>query len=240
MGFGNNGFGIVAEPWVYSESTNAWTPVVCRKGSACPSARQMVTMEFDPDHGYHLLFGGRGSVGYNDTYSFDVATLKWTLRAPSLKPSERNRAAGLHVPGVGVVMHGGQDYFARSALCDMYAWDGANWNRVLYDTTQPYPCLHSHDFAWDGSGLVVVGGYVDTNDTANSTNWRFTFAPGGRSGAWSKVPAGTCSAVLGTDAVIHPGARMAYDAATGTRVHFGGEVNTSNGVLRFDNTVECY
>jgi hypothetical protein len=40
--------------------------------------------------------------------------------------------------------------------------------------------------------------------------------------------------------VIHPGARMAYDAATGTRVHFGGEVNTAAGVVRFDNTVECY
>jgi hypothetical protein len=240
MGFGNNGFGIVAEPWVYSESANAWTPVVCRKGSACPSARQMVTMVFDRDHGYHLLFGGRGSVGYNDTYTFDVATLKWNLRSPGLKPSERNRAAGLHVPGVGVVIHGGQGYFASAALCDMYAWDGANWNRVLYDTAQPYPCLHSHDLAWDGSGLIVAGGYVDTNDTPNSTNWRFTFAPGGRSGAWSKVPAGTCVAVLGTDAVIHPGARMAYDASTGTRVHFGGEVNTSNGVVRFDNTVECY
>jgi UDP-3-O-[3-hydroxymyristoyl] glucosamine N-acyltransferase len=47
-------------------------------------------------------------------------------------------------------------------------------------------------------------------------------------------------AVLGTDAVIHPGARMAYDATTGTRVSFGGEVNTTAGAVRFDNTVECY
>jgi hypothetical protein len=240
MGFGNTGTGIVAEPWVYSESTNAWTADTCRRGSACPSARQMVTMVFDPSHGYHLLFGGRGSVGYNDTYTFDVASLKWSLRSPGLKPSERNRAAALHVPGVGVVMHGGQDYYGRAALCDMYAWDGANWNRVQYDASQPYPCLHSHDLAWDGAGLVVVGGYVDTSDTPSPTNWRFTFAPDGRSGAWSQVPAGTCVAVLGTDAVIHPGARMAYDGSTGTRVHFGGEVNTSNGVVRFDNTVECY
>lgn len=240
MAFGSNNVSLVAEPWVYSESANTWTPVVCRRTAPCPSARQMVTMAFDPDHGYHLLFGGFYSMlgNYNDTYTFDVATLKWTLRSPGVKPSERNRAAARHVPGVGVVMHGGQDL--RGVLCDMYAWDGANWNPIRFDTSQPHPCLHSHDFAWDGSGLVAVGGYTDTNDTQSATNWRFTFAPDGRSGTWSTVSAGTCVAVLGTDSVRYPGARMAYDASTGTRVHFGGEVNTDAGVVRFDNTVECY
>jgi hypothetical protein len=237
---GSNGIGLVSETWAYSEATNAWSPAACDRRNPCPSPRQMPAIAFDAQRGYHLLFGGRGSVGYNDTYTFDVATRKWMLRAPSLKPSERNRASAAHVPGVGIVMHGGQNFAGSAALCDMYAWDGANWNRIGYDTSQPYPCLHSHDAAWDGQGLVFRGGYVNTSDTPSSKAWRFTFGADGRSGTWSTLLPGTCQPVLGTDAVIHPGARSAYDASTRTWVSFGGEQNTSSGVVRYDNTVECY
>jgi hypothetical protein len=202
----------------------------------------MVTMAFDPVRGNHLLFGGlySWSTGYNDTLTFDPATLKWTARSPTFQPSERNRAAALHVPGIGIVMHGGQPASAQAALCDMYAWSGSDWARITFDANQPRPCLHSHDMAWDSEGLVVTGGYVDTNDTPSSTNWRFTFAADGRSGVWSQTTAGTCQPIDGTDAVIHPGARMAHDNQAATRVHFGGEMNGPSGVIRYGNTVECY
>jgi hypothetical protein len=201
----------------------------------------MHTMAFDPVRGNHLLFGGRGSSsGFNDTMTFDAAALKWTVRSPTFKPSERNRASAVHVPGVGVVMHGGQPSSAQAAYCDMYSWDGSNWVRIAYDANQPHPCLHSHDMAWDGQHLVVTGGYVDTNDTPSPTDWRFTFAPDGRSGTWSQSTRGTCQPIGGTDAEIHPGARMAYDHQAATRVYFGGETNTTQGVVRYDNTVECY
>jgi len=126
-------------------------------------------------------------------------------------------------------------------LCDMYAWNGSDWARVDFDLNQPYPCLHSHDMAWDGQGLVVTGGYVNTSDKPSTTNWRFSFAPGGRSGVWSQVAIGTCQPTDGTDAVIHPGARMAYDGQSATRVYFGGEENIVGlGAVRYGNTVECY
>jgi hypothetical protein len=32
---------------------------------------------------------------------------------------------------------------------------------------------------------------------------------------------------------------MAYDAATATRVWFGGEENINSSVVRYGNTVEC-
>ena len=240
---GSSGFGLVDETWVYIEATNAWVQATCRRTIPCPSARMMETMAFDPQSGNHLLFGGRGSqAGLNDTWTFDVAALKWTLRAPTFKPTERNRAAALQVPGIGVVMHGGQPYNARAALCDMYAWNGTNWRPIQFDTAQPYPCLHSHDVAWDGASLIVTGGYVDTSDTPSGVLWRFTFAADGQSGTWSRTTSqGTCNQVLGTDdPVIHPGARMAYDVPTQTRVWFGGEANGINGVIRYGNTVECY
>jgi len=238
---GSNGVGLVADTWAYSEVTNAWTRVSCGRRVVCPSPRQMVTMAFDPVRGNHLLFGGRGAMsGLNDTLTFDPATLTWTVRSPVFKPSERNRAATMHVPSVGIVMHGGQPASAQAALCDMYAWNGSDWARVNFDVNQPHPCLHSHDMAWDGVGLVVTGGYVDTSDTPSRTNWRFTFAPDRRSGAWSQASIGTCQPTDGTDGVIHPGARMAYDEQAAKRVYFGGEMNSPNGVIRYGNTVECY
>jgi len=100
MATGSNGFGLVDETWVYNEATNLWTKAACGRRAPCPSPRQMTTMAFDPERGNHLLFGGIGSTaGLDDTQTFDPMTLKWTLRAPALKPSERNRAAAVHVPG---------------------------------------------------------------------------------------------------------------------------------------------
>jgi hypothetical protein len=244
MADGNTGAGAVNETWVYSETTNAWTQANCGRTSPCPTVRQMVTMAFDAQQRNHLLFGGRGSVspGLNDTWTFDAATLKWTLRAPALKPAERNRAAALHVPGIGVVMHGGQDYLGRAPYCDMYAWNGSNWRQIQFDKIQPYPCLHSHSMAWDGQSLVVTGGYVDTSDTPNPVLWHFAFSADGQSGTWTQSSNGACQPVLGTDGVIHPGAKMAYDAPTATRVWFGGEENLGDppSVYRYGNTVECY
>ena len=238
---GSNGVGLVGETWLYSEATNAWTSVTCGRRVTCPSPRQMVTMAFDPVRGLHLLFGGKGPTsGLNDTLTFEPATLKWTARSPTLRPSERNRAAAVHVPGVGIVMHGGQPASAQAALCDMYVWNGSDWARIEFDASQPHPCLHSHDIEWDGEGLVATGGYVNTSDKPSPTNWRFSFAPGGRSGAWSQVSIGTCQPIGGTDGVIHPGARMAYDDQAATRVYFGGEQNGPAGLIRYGNTVECY
>jgi hypothetical protein len=239
---GSNGVGLVSETWVYGEATNAWTQAKCTRTSPCPAARQMMTMAFDPQGANHLLFGGRGSQspGLNDTWTFDAATLKWTLRTPAFKPAERNRAAALYVPGIGVVMHGGQDYYGRAPLCDLFVWNGTNWRSIQYDVNQPHPCLHTHSMSWDGQSLVVTGGYVDTSDTPSPVLWRFTFAAGAQSGVWSQASKGTCQPVAGTDATIHPGARMAYDIPMATRVWFGGEQNGTSGVIRYGNTVECY
>jgi Galactose oxidase, central domain len=241
MEAGSNGVGLVNETWVYSGATNAWTQASCGRTSPCPSARMMMTMAFDPDRGNHLLFGGKGSQspGLNDTWTFDAATLKWTLRVPTLKPAERNRAAAAYVPGVGVVMYGGQDYYGRAPLCDLFVWNGSNWRSIQFDVNQPHPCLHTHSMSWDGQGLVVTGGYVDTSDTPNLVPWRFTLATGALAGVWSQASSGVCLPILGTDAMIHPGAKMAYDISTATRVWFGGEENINGAAVRYGNTVEC-
>jgi len=237
---GSNGVGLVNETWTYTQATNAWSQTGCRK-SPCPSPRQMATMAFDPSQGNHVLFGGRGSsAGFDDTLTFSTATKSWTPRRPGLKPSERNRAAAVYVPGVGVVLHGGQEYAARKVFCDMFAWNGSDWAPVNFDARRPHPCLHTHSIAWDGQRLIVVGGYVNTSDGPSPTNWRFTFAADGRSGSWSTASSVTCQPIGGTDATIHPGAKMAFDIPTGTQVFFGGEENHDGAAVRYGNTVGCY
>jgi hypothetical protein len=237
---GSNGVGLVAETWVYSEATDGWTQATCSRRTPCPSSRQMAAMTYDAARGVHVMFGGRASTtGLNDTWTFDAATLQWRLWSPAFKPAERNRAAFVDVPGVGLVLHGGQGAYGSSARCDMHAWNGSVWRAIAFDASQPHPCLHTHSGARDGATIVFGGGYVDTRDTPNPTHWRFTFAADGLSGTWSTMSAGTCQAIAGSDAQIHPGAVMAYDAATSTRVYFGGERNTPNGVERYGNTVEC-
>ena len=89
-------------------------------------------------------------------------------------------------------------------MCDMYAWNGSDWTRITFDVNQPHPCLHAHDMAWNGQGLVVTGGYVDTSDTPSKSDWRFTFAPDGRSGLWSQVAIGTCQPIDGTSVTPTP------------------------------------
>lgn len=237
---GSNGVGLVNETWTYTEATNAWSKADCKR-SPCPSPRQMATMAFDPSQRNHVLFGGRGSsAGFDDTLTFSTATKTWTLKRPSLKPAERNRAAAVYVPGVGLVLHGGQEYSAQKVFCDMFAWNGSNWAPVSFDAGRPHPCLHTHSIAWDGERLIVVGGYVNTSDRPSTTSWRFTFAADGRSGSWSEASTVTCQPIGGTDAAIHPGAQMAFDIPTATQVYFGGEENHHGGVVRYGNTVECY
>jgi len=234
LAYGSNGVGLAADAWYYTEApTSSWAQVRCRR-APCPSAREMVTTAYDAS-GHHLLFGGRGSLsGYSDTWLFDPTTKTWQLQSRQADwPQERNRAAAAFVPGVGVVMLGGQDS-KLNVLCDMYAWKDSDWT-AIGAATGTAPCLHSHSMAWDAAGqrLVVTGGYTDTSDTENSMRYYLPFS-NGVAGAWS-----TDSDLSGCVASVHAGARMAFDVPTRRNVFFGGERNIAGSVVRYGDTTIC-
>lgn len=225
---GNNGVGLLKETWTYTEATGNWSQVNCKR-VLCPSARHMATMAYAEGLG-HLLFGGRsGSGSLGDSYVFSGG--KWISMTPTTRPGTRDRAAATYVPGPvnGIVMFGGQRNSA-TALCDMWAWTGDNWQRI---TTNAGPCLHTHDMAWDGNRLVVTGGFTDTSDTASHDVWYFTFESATR-GSWR--PGADTD---GCYASAKPGARMAYDIPSGRKVIFGGEQNGPNGLIRYDDLAIC-
>lgn len=230
---GSNGVGLTADSWYYAEApTNTWKKVACRK-SPCLSARQQAAAAFDPA-GVHLLFGGRdGSGGFNDTWIFNPATMTWNLQVRQDNwPQERNRAGAAYVPGVGIVMLGGQDDQNRAVLCDMFTWRNNSWTPM---NIAGAPCLHSHSTAWDEANhrLVVTGGYTDANDTTNPVTYYLSFT-NGVAGEWS-----TDRDLPGCFTSLHPGARMAFDLPTGNKVFFGGEANVSGVVARYGDTTIC-
>jgi hypothetical protein len=224
---------LIEETWVYAEVPGTWSKINCRK-ELCPSARTMVTMAYDPGRFYHLLFGGLGGQGnLDDTYSF--AGGAWMREEPADQPAARRSAAMAYVssPVNGIVLHGGQEQNV-STLCDIWTWNGDNWQLVTASGT-PAPCLHSHNMAWDGTRLMVTGGYVDVSDTPNNKVWYFTFDDDTSSGNWSYGPDPT-----GCYAAVKPGARMAHDHARELNVFFGGTENGPNGTIAYDETITCH
>ncbi len=229
---GSNGVGLAADAWFYAQGTNAWTSVSCRR-SACPSARQMVAAAYDPA-GVHLLFGGRdGSGGLNDTWIFNPETMAWNLQVRQDNwPQERNRAAAAYVPGVGIVLLGGQDSQSLAVLCDMFNWQNNSWTRM---NIAGAPCLHSQSMAWDDTNhrLVVTGGYTDANDNRNQVTYYLSFT-NGVADEWSTDPD-----LPGCFTSLHPGARMAFDLPTRKMVFFGGAENIGGSVVRYGDTSIC-
>jgi hypothetical protein len=231
---GSNGVSLIKDTWIYAERPGTWSQINCRK-NLCPSARMMMAMAYDPNRFYHLLFGGLGEQGnLDDTYSFAGGI--WVREATPYQvesPAARRSAAMAYAssPVNRIVMHGGQKENV-STLCDLWTWNGDNWELVTVSGT-PAPCLHSHNIAWDGARLMVTGGYVDVSDTSNNSIWYFEFE-GADSGNWSigLDPASCYSSAK-------PGARMARDNATGSNVFFGGSENGPNGLIIYGETAVC-
>jgi hypothetical protein len=224
--------GPLKETWVYRERSGTWSQINCRK-QLCPSARMMVAMAYDPDRFYHLLFGGlNGRESLDDTWSFAGGT--WVREQPDLSPPARGWAAMTYVgpPVDGIVLFGGLTGYVR-LFDDMWVWDGNAWQLVALSGGLSPPSLYGHSMAWDGGRLLVTGGYVDNNDTPNTTAWSFTF-DGARSGKWSKEPDAS-----GCYSSVNPGAMMAHDRSQKLKVFFGGAENGPNGVVAYDDTVIC-
>jgi hypothetical protein len=240
-----------ADTWILSESARTWSQVTCGRRAFCPSARSGSAMAYDSAHGVHVLFGGdeNGLTLVADTYTFNASTKTWKQVSGGVAPSARYGATAVFVPAVGgVVMFGGADNNAN-VFKDMYLWNGTAWSSVTSvmsgsTPTRTVPALWGHSMAWDSTrgAMIVAGGFFDTGwFRFNSETWHVTFSNPG--GAWQATwtlasPQPACQSAASTpdqDSVVHKAARMAFDAAAGVQVFFGGR----DGGISYGNTVEC-
>ena len=179
-----------------------------------PSPRLGHAMAYDAARGNVVLFGGSSNgPSHNDTWVWDGTN--WIQKSPANRPAGRSDHAMAYDAARGqVVLFGG---LATNFSNDTWVWDGTNWT-FKSPANRPAPRI-SAAMAYDAArgqvvlfgGLVDVGGFTRTNDTWiwDGTNWI------------QKSPANSPTP--------REGAAMAYDAARGQVVLFGGSSNASDG-----------
>lgn len=196
------------DTWVWNGVN--WT---LKNPTHSPSPRQVLAMTYDEARHEVVLFGGYDN-GFlnpylNDTWVWDGSD--WTQRSPSNRPSGRSGAMVYDVMRGEVLLFGGND--GSRLLNDTWTWDGSNWSQRA-PLSMPTP-RYRHDMSYDAArGLVVLFGGNDNNGIGSRDDtWTWDGATWTEANALSRPPALT-------------GHRMAYDAALGRVVLFGGAAET--------------
>lgn len=209
--------------WVFQGGT--WTNVT--NPAHAPPARYGASMDYDPNAGGVLLFGGDGvgAVGLNDTWLFQGGA--WTnVGDLSAAPPARTAADMAFDPASGIngsLLFGGcVPTFGIFCLNDTWVWHpGSGWTEFANLTTPDVrgDAMMAYD-ATDGYMLLYGGfGICGTSLCFFNDTWEFY------AGTWWSVvpPTG------------HPPARdtasMTYDAGLGGVVMFGGYNETTGTTL---------
>jgi hypothetical protein len=187
----------------YSHATWTWDGSAWTKQApaAHPSARYGASMAYDAATGTIVLFGGvHGDVqALGDTWTWDGTT--WTKQAPAASPPARYDASMAYDAATRtIVLFGGDGSHARLRGTTTWTWDGSTW-------TKHTPAAHPP------AGDVASMAYDPAADTIvryNGDTWTWDGS------TWTKqTPAASPSPG-------RYGVALAYDAATGNLVLFGG------------------
>jgi N-acetylneuraminic acid mutarotase len=191
-----------SDTWVWDGSV--WTQ---KSPATSPPARSTPGMVYDAARSEIVLFGG--GTGFTDTWVWNGSI--WAQRFPGTSPPPRSTGPKMTYDATRgeVVLFGGQSLFG-DMLGDTWVWDGVNWTQRL-PATSPSP-RDSHAMAYDAARgeVVLFGGFPGGRGVAplqdtwvwDGTNWT------------QRLPATSPQPRLDH--------RMAYDAARGEVVLFGG------------------
>jgi galactose oxidase-like protein len=168
-----------------------------------------VSMAYDAATGNVVLFGGLGTGGasLNGTWVWNGSD--WIKRSPAVSPPPRWDASMDYDAATGnVVLSGGA--FEGVILGDTWIWDGSDWIEQSPVTSPPARYYASMAYDAATGNVVLFGGIHSPNNTfVRDDTWVWDGSN------WTEQ-----------DPATHPPARasaaMAYDAATGNVVLFGG------------------
>jgi hypothetical protein len=181
-----------------------------------PSARCLFTMAYDTSDFKVVLFGGLNATGVLDhTFVWDDAN--WTQQDPAHSPPKRYLASMAYDAADGkVVLFGGANSASNlnATLSDTWVWNGTDWKQE-HPTKSPSGRGYA-GMAYDAAdGKVVLFGGDSSSSLAspfsdtwvwNGTDWKQEHP--------AKSPSGRALP------------SMAYDAADGKVVLFGGATST--------------
>jgi hypothetical protein len=185
-----------------------------------PHERTLPAAAFDTRRNLLVLYGGYGlssQTMYGDLWEWDGRS--WTERTV-LTPGPRDHHAMAFDAARGVtVMYGGQGS-DRSLARDTWAWNGEAWNRV--DSLSGPGGLAHHAMAYDSRRQrVVMFGGIGPSRRGTTDTWEWDGAK------WTRV------ATEGPPPIS--AGRMAFDAARGVTVLFGGD-RSRNETWTWDGT----
>ena len=213
---GYNGSSNLNDTWSFNGS--AWTELIANGASGSPAARYGVGMTYDAATGTIVLFGGSTGSHPNDTWSFNGSA--WSNVTP-VSPPGRFQASMAYDAATGTaLLFGGQG--ACGGFCnDTWGWNGSAWTQLVSPgCTNSCPNSPSGrvgaSMAYDAatSAIILFGGNsasVIYNDT-----WGWTGS------AWTQLISPGCTNACSSSPPARAVASMAYDAATGGAVLFGG------------------
>jgi hypothetical protein len=203
----------------------AWT-LVSEEG---PRPRMGHMMVYDSVRGVVLLHGGSGVAGefrLTDTWEWDGLT--WTQVATEGPPPRSWSSMAFDSARGRAVLFGGNTYDGRAN--DTWEWDGTQW--MLVATTGPQ-AREAHGMAYDAARGVTVLFAGFAGPTGSGAPIKDTWEWNGV--VWTQVawrgPGGDGSP-LARDG--RNGHAMAYDAARGRVVIFGGDWPATNGMWEWD------
>lgn len=198
--------------WSYDGSS--WTQITTSGAGFAPN-RSGHAMVWDDARAKLVVFGGVTApwpTRLNDTWEWD-ATNGWVDVTPaSGSPSPRSFMASAYVPGLGMVIHGGQQASLPHAS-DTWAWDGFGW--TLLATNGPERNVSAMAHRPPANDLILFGGSTSSATKLDET-WRFDVS----TFSWSQLPVATTP----------PGAvgmGMYFDPTTSLVVMHGGNAATN-------------
>jgi hypothetical protein len=258
---GPYGLEATSDTWVLDD-----TQWIQQTPPGAPPMRIGHAMVYDAASGRVVLFGGRDQVlsptAFDDTWEWDATS--WTRRRPAHQPPPRWYPAMAYDAARGcVVLFGGVGY--AGGLADTWEWDGTDWSlrspattppaqryTMSYDPARARAVLFGGSQTWEWDGIdwhlqapaaappgrdaqamtydpararTVVFGGIDVSSghvTADVWDWDGVH--------WRPAPPVTAS----------PPARvasaMAYDAARGAAVMFGGAPSPANAAAGLGDT----
>ncbi|MDO8349080.1 MAG: kelch repeat-containing protein [Planctomycetota bacterium] len=188
------------ETWEWDGAT--WT---LRTLAHQPGARDSHAMAYDPIRQRVVLFAGSTGVTVNDTWEYDG--VDWQQMAPPVSPSARVDHRMAWMPTIGkVVMFAG---WSGSNMDDTWTWDGASWALVSPAGKPPSRVAHGMAFDAARNRLVVFGGSYGGGAGVRGDTWEFDGITWTQRFPLASLPA-------------RAGIAMAYDAARGATMTFGG------------------
>jgi hypothetical protein len=193
----------------------------CQTTSNIPPARYGASMIFDPVGSRILLFGGRadglfGLKYYNDMWSFDTASQKWSPVKTKKRPPERLSPGMVYDPGNHqIIIFGGHGAKVRLGDTWVYSISENRWEEITPETSPSPRSDMGMSFDTENNRVILFSGY-SLEDGGVRANDTWSYDPNAQK--WAEMKPQSAPPIM-------YGQSFAYDAEGSQSVLVGGHIS---------------